>query len=128
VKLLLDTHLLLWAAGRQGKLSAKARRLLNDPDNVPVFSVASLWEIVIKQALGRDDFKVDARELRRELVDNGYEELAVTGTHALALEDLPPLHKDPFDRMLIAQARVEGLTLLSSDAQVLQYAGSIEKA
>jgi PIN domain nuclease of toxin-antitoxin system len=125
VKLLLDTHILLWAAGQPEKLPEAARRLLDDPENDPVFSAASMWEIAIKQSIGRDDFRVDARLLRRGLLDNGYLELAVTGAHAIALDTLPPLHKDPFDRMLVAQARVEGITLLTSDALLAKYPGSV---
>ncbi len=128
MNLLLDTHILLWAAARPEKLSRKTLRLFDDSDNTLVFSAASLWEIVIKQSLGRDDFDVNARQLRRGLLDNGYNELLVTSTHALALDDLPPLHKDPFDRMLLAQSRVEGFTLLTADKQVLQYPGLIQKA
>lgn len=128
MNLLLDTHILLWAAARPEKLSRTTLRLFDDPDNTLVFSAASLWEIVIKQSLGRDDFDVNARQLRRGLLDNGYNELLVTSTHALALDDLPPLHKDPFDRMLLAQSRVEGFTLLTADKQVLQYPGLIQKA
>jgi len=127
LNLLLDTHILLWAAARPEKLSRKTLRLFDDPDNTLVFSAASLWEIVIKQSLGRDDFDVNARQLRRGLLDNGYNELLVTSTHALALDDLPPLHKDPFDRMLLAQSRVEGFTLLTADKQILQYPGLIQK-
>ena len=99
-----------------------------DPDNDLVFSAASLWEIIIKQGLGRDDFRVDARQLRRGLLDNDYSELAMTSAHALAVDDLPPLHRDLFDRMLLAQSRVEGTTLLTADAQVLRYPGSVQKA
>jgi len=128
MKLLLDTHVLLWAAGQPAKLSRKARTLLNDPNNDLLFSAASVWEIVIKQGLGRADFQVNARHFRRGLLDNGYEELAMTSAHALALDDLPPLHKDPFDRMLLAQTRVEGLLLLTADTLVLQYPGSVLKA
>jgi len=128
VKLLLDTHVLLWAAGQIEKLSRKTRALLNDPDNTLVFSAASLWEICIKRGLGREDFQVDAHQLRRGLLDNGYDELAVTSAHALALDNLPLLHRDPFDRMLLAQSRVEGITLLSADEQVLRYSGPILKA
>ena len=128
MRILLDTHMLLWATGQPEKLSRKARQLLGDPDNIPVFSVASLWEIIIKQSLGRDDFAVDPRELRRGLLDNGYEELAITSVHALAVGDLPPLHKDPFDRMLLAQSRVEGITLLTADTQVMRYQGPVQKA
>jgi len=127
VKVLLDTHVLLWAAGQPEKLSRKARKLLADPDTVPVFSAASLWEVVIKQGLGRHDFRVDARQLRRGLLDNGYSELAVTSAHALALDDFLPLHRDPFDRMLLAQSRVEGITLLTADTLVLRYPGAVQK-
>jgi PIN domain nuclease of toxin-antitoxin system len=128
VNLLLDTHVLLWAAGQPEKLSRKTRNLLSDPDNALLFSAVSLWEIVIKQAIGRDDFKVDPRQLRRGLLDNGYGEVAITSMHALAVDDLPPLHRDPFDRMLLAQARVEGFTLLTADAAVLRYPGPVQKA
>ncbi|HYD07662.1 MAG TPA: type II toxin-antitoxin system VapC family toxin [Reyranella sp.] len=127
MKFLLDTHILLWAATSPNKLSRKTRRLLEDTENALVFSVVSLWEVVVKRSLERDDFQVDPRELRRGLIDNGYEELPVTGAHALALEDLPSLHKDPFDRMLLAQARVEGLSLLTADERLLQYPGAVQK-
>ncbi|WP_422030940.1 type II toxin-antitoxin system VapC family toxin [Reyranella sp.] len=128
MNLLLDTHILLWAAARPEKLSRKTLRLFDDPHNTLVFSAASLLEIVFKQSLGRDDFDVNARQLRRGLLDNGYNELSVTSIHALALDDLPPLHKDPFDRMLLAQSRVEGFMLLTADKQILQYPGLIQKA
>jgi PIN domain nuclease of toxin-antitoxin system len=127
VKLLLDTHLLLWASDRPEKLPEQTRRLLNDPDNALVFSVASIWEVAIKQSLNRSDFRADARLLRRGLLDNGYEELPVTGTHAVAIDTLPPLHQDPFDRILIAQAQIEGILLLTSDERVAQYPGAIRK-
>jgi PIN domain nuclease of toxin-antitoxin system len=127
VRLLLDTQILLWAAGPYDKLSRKTRQLLEDPNNILVFSTASLWEIVIKRTQ-RDDFEADPRELRRALLDNGYEELTVTSLHAFAVEDLPPLHKDPFDRMLVAQSRMEGIMLLTADAQLLRYQGLVQKA
>jgi PIN domain nuclease of toxin-antitoxin system len=125
--LLLDTHLLLWASGQPEKLSAEARALLEDPRHELAFSAASLWEISIKRGLGRADFRVDPRLLRRGLLDNGYRELAVTSEHAVALELLPPLHKDPFDRMLLAQALAEGITLLTSDEQLAQYPVAVRK-
>ncbi|MBZ0094596.1 MAG: type II toxin-antitoxin system VapC family toxin [Sulfuricella sp.] len=108
MKLLLDTHLLLWAAGSPDQLSAAARPLLEDPLNELLFSAASLWEIAIKRGLGRSDFQVDARVLRRGLLDNGYQELAITSEHAVSIDSLPLIHKDPFDRILVAQATVEG--------------------
>jgi PIN domain nuclease of toxin-antitoxin system len=124
---LLDTHVLLWAAGQPDKLSERARSLLNDPANTLMFSAVSLWEIAIKQGLGRNDFRVDVHLLRRGLLDNGYSELAVTSAHAVAVDLLPSLHKDPFDRMLVAQTLVEGVTLVTADTQVAQYPVAIEK-
>lgn len=127
MKLLLDTHLLLWAAGQPDRLSADARALLEAPENELWFSAASVWEIAIKRGLGREDFRVDVRLLRRGLLENGYRELPVSSEHAVALDGLPPIHKDPFDRLLVAQAWVEGVTLLTTDAAVAQYPGSIQK-
>jgi len=125
MKLLLDTHLLLWAAGQPERLSASARRLINDKRNELLFSAASLWEVAIKRGLGREDFKVDARLLRRGLLDNGYHELPIISDHVVAIESLPPIHRDPFDRLLVAQATVEGVTLLTLDPLVAQYPGPI---
>ncbi len=125
MNLLLDTHLLLWAAGAPDRLPAVARDLIEDPGNILIFSVASLWEIAIKRGLGRDDFRVDPRLLRRGLIDNGYAELAITSEHVVAVDSLPPLHRDPFDRLLIAQATAEGVTLLTSDKALAAYPGPI---
>jgi len=127
VKLLLDSHLLLWAAGAPERLPGAALPLLQDPENTLLFSAASLWEITIKRGLGRDDFQVDPRVLRRGLLDNGYEELPITSEHAVFIDSLPELHQDPFDRMLVAQATVEGITLLTSDSLVGQYPGPIRQ-
>lgn len=127
MKLLLDTHLLLWAAGKPSQLPRAARTLLSSPGNELFFSAASLWEIAIKQGLGRKDFQVDARLLRRGLLDNGYIELPVTGEHAVAIGNLPPVHKDPFDRILVAQAAVEGIMLLTVDPLVARYPGPVRK-
>lgn len=127
MKLLLDTHLLLWAAGTPAKLPAAARRLIQDRANELWFSVASLWEIAIKRSLGRSDFKAEPRRLRRGLLENGYAELVIAGEHANAVDMLPRLHKDPFDRMLIAQAQVEGITLLTADPQLAAYQGPIRR-
>ena len=121
MKLLLDTHILLWAAGEPEKLSGSARDILTKDENYLFFSAASIWEIVIKLRLGREDFKVDPYRLRKMLVAHGYTELPVTAEHALKVDSLPLLHKDPFDRILIAQARSEGMLLLSRDASVFQY-------
>lgn len=125
MKVLLDTHLLLWAAGQPDRLSADARALIESAENELFFSSASLWEIVIKRGLGRVDFKVDARLLRRGLLDNGYSELPIASEHVVAIEGLPPIHKDPFDRVLLAQAQVEGITLLTADPTLAQYPGPV---
>lgn len=123
MKYLLDTQLLLWAAAEPQRLSASARALFDDADNVLVFSAASIWEIAIKSSLGRADFSIDPRVFRRALLDNGYHELPIDGAHAAAVIDLPPLHRDPFDRLLVAQSRMEGITLLTADDQVARYPG-----
>lgn len=125
MKLLLDTHVLLWIAGKPERLSESARTLVTTPANSLFFSAASIWEIVIKLGLGRHDFKVDPYRLRNMLLVHGYTELSVTAEHALRIPTLPPLHKDPFDRLLLAQALSEGMLLLTGDASLLQYRESI---
>jgi PIN domain nuclease of toxin-antitoxin system len=127
VKFLLDTQLLLWAAGQPERLSKSARKLLDDPQNELVFSAASLWEVAIKSSLGREDFRVEPRLLRRGLLDNGYAELPITSQHAVGIDGLPPLHKDPFDRLLLSQALSEGITLLTTDSVLAGYAGPVRK-
>lgn len=119
--LLLDTHVLLWAAGVPERLSSEATTLIQDPGNRLLFSAASLWEITIKQSLRRPDFRVDGAVLRRGLLENGYDELSIEGTHALAVGQLPHIHKDPFDRILAAQAAHEGLLLLTADETLASY-------
>jgi len=125
--LLLDTHLLLWAAATPERLSKEAVALIENPDNTLVFSAASLWEIMIKHGLGRTDFRADPGLLRRGLVENGYQELPITSAHAIAVGHLPPIHKDPFDRMLVAQAVSDGMLLLTGDDQVAAYPGPIQR-
>lgn len=127
MKLLLDTHLLLWAAGQPEQLSAAARLLLNDLANELLFSSASIWEVAIKRSLGRADFRADPRLLRRGLLDNGYAELPITSEHAAAVDGLPAIHRDPFDRILVAQSIVEGIALVTADPIVAQYAGLVRK-
>ena len=124
--LLLDTHLLLWAAGYPGKLSSEARDLLSNPDTELMFSTASIWEVVIKNALGRSDFRVEPQQLRDGLIQNGYHELVIRSEHVLTVGLLPLIHKDPFDRILIAQAQVENVMLLTTDDQVARYPGPIQ--
>ena len=125
MKVLLDTHLLLWAAGQPNRLSAAARRLIDNPRNELLFSAASIWEVAIKRGLGRSDFQVDPRLLRRSLLDNGYSELPILSDHVVAIDSLPLIHKDPFDRLLVAQATVEGIMLLTLDSVVAQYPGPV---
>lgn len=123
--LLLDTHLLVWAMGSPERLPAGLAGMLDDPANTPAFSVASLWELVIKQALGRPDFHVQPAVLRRALLEGGWRELAIEARHALAVAQLPPLHRDPFDRLLLAQAAADGLLLITADCQLAAYPGPV---
>jgi PIN domain nuclease of toxin-antitoxin system len=127
MRLLLDSHVLLWAARHPERLSPTARDLIASPTNDPMFSAASLWEIGIKIALGRPDFDYDPRILRRDLVDNGYLEISVSAAHACAVLNLPRIHKDPFDRLLIAQSIVEDITLLTTDPVMAQYGGLVRQ-
>jgi PIN domain nuclease of toxin-antitoxin system len=101
--------------------------VLNDPASELIFSTASLWEIAIKRSIGKIDSRIDPRIIRRELLAMGYDELPVLGRHAVEVDALPFIHKDPFDRLLIAQAIVEGITLLTVDATVARYPGPIRK-
>ncbi len=127
MNLLLDTHILLWAAGEPQKLPEPCANLIINPDNNLLFSAASLWEISIKSGMGRTDFQVDASRLRRMLLLNAYRELPITGEHAVMVGTLPQLHKDPFDRMLIAQARTESIMLITADSNVSAYGANILK-
>lgn len=125
MNLLLDTHVLLWAAGQTEKLGSAAQALLLDAKHELFFSPVSLWEIVIKRALDRPDFRADPRRLWRMLLAHGYRELPVASEHAVAVDALPPLHKDPFDRLLLAQARVEGMNLVTADAALSAYGENV---
>ena len=125
MNLLLDTHIVLWAAYEPHRLSAKAKDLLMEQTNTLHFSVASLWEVAIKSSLGRSDFKVDVDTLRAGLLSNGYAELSVEAAHVLRLPTLPNLHSDPFERILVAQAMAEGYALLTQDTKVIAYGGPV---
>jgi PIN domain nuclease of toxin-antitoxin system len=127
VKLLLDTQLLLWASAGSASLPGAARSLISGIGNELVFSVASIWETAIKNAKDLPSFRADPGLLRSSLLRNGYTELAITGPHASAVASLPPIHKDPFDRLLIAQATVEGIMLLTADGTIARYPGPIRK-
>lgn len=127
MNLLLDTHLLLWAAGFPERLSEEARSLIKEPENRLFFSAASIWEVTIKNSLGKPAFRVDPHLFRRGLVENGYEELPIISSHTLAISHLPPIHRDPFGRILVAQAEYEGILLLTSDDVVARYPGPIKR-
>jgi PIN domain nuclease of toxin-antitoxin system len=125
MRLLLDTHLLLWLAAYPERLAGDVLELVEDSGNDLCFSVTAIWETAIKFSRGRDDFDVEPGFLRRELLQHGFSELLIRGEHAVAIAGLPPIHKDPFDRILIAQAMVEGIVLLTVDKVVAQYPGPI---
>ena len=127
MQLLLDTHLLVWAMGEPERLDPALVRLLEDPMNTPVFSVASLWELVIKRGLDRPDFQLEPSLLRQALLEAGWRELPVEAHHVLAVGQLPQLHRDPFDRLLLAQAQADGLLLITADQQLAQYPGPVRR-
>lgn len=119
--LLLDTHLVLWAAFEPTRLSPKAAKVLASRAVPLAFSLATLWEVAIKTSLGRPGFDVDPALLHRALLDEGFVELAIKAPHILRVARLPWVHRDPFDRLLAAQALEEGLTLLTADAKLKRY-------
>ena len=121
MRLLVDTHLLLWSMAASRRLPAAARELLSDPVNAVLYSAASVWEIAIKSTLRRRDFRVDLPQLLRALAQARFVELPVTAVHAARVALLPDLHKDPFDRLLVAQALAEPVVLLTNDAQLGLY-------
>ncbi|WP_026874582.1 type II toxin-antitoxin system VapC family toxin [Jiangella gansuensis] len=121
MRYLLDTHILLWAARDDARMSSRLREVLTDEENELAFSVVSIWEIVIKTALGRADFDVDASRLRYGAIEAGYSELDVRGPHVLDVATLEPIHSDPFDRLLVAQARAENMRLVTLDQTLLRY-------
>jgi len=125
MQLLVDTHLLLWSVAASKKLPPKARELLTDPANDVYYSAASVWEIAIKSGLGRDDFQVDLLSLLQAFVTAGFVELPITSAHAARVCALPDLHKDPFDRLLVAQALTEPALLLTNDAQLGPYGAHV---
>ncbi|WP_250397405.1 type II toxin-antitoxin system VapC family toxin [Synechococcus sp. MU1651] len=127
MQLLLDTHLLVWAMGEPERLDPALVHLLEDPMNTPVFSVASLWELVIKRGLDRPDFRLEPPLLRQALLEAGWRELPVEAHHVLVVGQLPALHRDPFDRLLLAQAQADGLLLITADQQLAQYPGPVRR-
>lgn len=125
MRILLDTHLLLWAVGDSARLPARVRLELEDRANALFCSAASLWEIAIKTMLRRPDFEVNVSDFRDALSTLAIEELPITGNHIEALLELPDLHRDPFDRLLVAQSRLEPLSLWTNDHLVARYSDAI---
>jgi PIN domain nuclease of toxin-antitoxin system len=124
---LIDTHILIWLSMKTSRLDAATREILENPGNEVYFSAISIFEIAIKQQLARSDFLVEATGVRRAMLRERFMELTVDGLHAAFVATLPPIHKDPFDRLLVAQANVEGITLITADEQIARYPGPILK-
>jgi PIN domain nuclease of toxin-antitoxin system len=127
MKFLLDTHFIIWLPIGGTGITRAARAIIDDSANEFLFSAASLWEIALKRARYGSNFAHDPRAIRAGMLQNGYEELPVQGSHVVAVDALSPIHKDPFDRLLIAQAMIEGITLLTADATIARYPGPIRK-
>lgn len=125
MRLLLDTHLLLWAVATSKRLPPEARKILEDGTNEAYYSAASIWEIAIKSSIARKDFRVDLDALRSALPKMQLVELPITASHAAAVTRLPPIHQDPFDRLLVAQSLAEPLTLLTNDALLAEYGDTV---
>lgn len=125
MNLLLDTHVALWAIADSPKLQKKARELIESPRSSVWISTASIWEIAIKHALGRGDMPISSRDAVRFFRESGYRFLTVEAEHAMAVEELPPHHQNPFDRILVAQALVEPMRLLTHDQMVARYSDTI---
>ena len=122
----LDTHLLLWSVGRALRLSQQAKEIILDSSVKLSFGPVSIWEVAIKNVRGSPDFQVHPRRLFEDLVNRGYYEIPMRAEHALAVADLPNIHKDPFGRMLVGQATTESVMLLTSDRVLAQYPGPIQ--
>ncbi|WJR68337.1 type II toxin-antitoxin system VapC family toxin [Neorhizobium sp. CSC1952] len=121
MRILLDSHLLVWLVGASDRLPPEAREIIENVDNDIFFSSASIWELSIKYSSGKIGLELPPRMLHRVLIESDFKELAVTASHALEVDMLQPIHKDPFDRILIAQAMWEGMLLLTSDETIAQY-------
>ena len=125
MQLLLDTHIALWAITDSPKLSANAREIIESEQATIWVSVASLWEIAIKYALGRGNMPVSGAEAAQYFRDSGFQFLSVDPEHALMVERLPAYHTDPFDRIIIAQALTEPMRLITHDAVVSRYSDTV---
>lgn len=127
MNLLLDTHVALWAITDSPKLPQKARDLIISSKTTVWVSAATIWEIAIKYSLGRGDMPVSSQDATRYFQEAGYRFLAIEAEHAIAVEELPPHHNDPFDRILVAQALVEPMRLMTHDPMVALYNDTIIK-
>ena len=125
MRVLLDTNVLLRSAARSAQLSVDARELIEDVDNDVYFSAASIWEIAIKSALRRADFRIDVAVLRASMPVRGFSELPVSADHATAVSRLPMIHRDPFDRLLVAQSIIEPMILLTLDETLRAYGSTV---
>ena len=125
MRLLLDTHLLLWAIADSKRLPTEVRALLEDESNEVYYSAASIWEIAIKASLKRKDFRIDLKLSLSTLPEMGGVELPVTAAHAAGVGKLPYIHRDPFDRLLIAQSIAEPLILLTNDNILGRYRAGV---
>ncbi|MEN3150520.1 type II toxin-antitoxin system VapC family toxin [Neorhizobium sp. IRAMC:178] len=125
MRILLDSHLLVWLVGASDRLPLAAREIIENPDHDIFFSSASIWELSIKYSSGKIGLELPPRMLYQVLIESNFNELAVTASHALEIDSLPQIHKDPFDRILIAQSMSEGMLLLTSDEAIAKYGGPI---
>ena len=125
MRILLDTHLLLWAVGSSKRLPKIARKWLEDSNNEIFFSAASIWEIAIKASLGREDFRVDPFQVLEVMPETGFSELPVKALHTAEVYRLPLIHKDPFDRLLVAQSKTEPMLLLTNDGLLARYSDNV---
>ncbi|HEX6464851.1 MAG TPA: type II toxin-antitoxin system VapC family toxin [Vicinamibacterales bacterium] len=125
MRVLLDTQLLLWSAAHSARLRNEVRELIEDADNDVYYSAASIWEIALKSALRKRDFRVDIVALTDSLPSKGFSELPITARHAAAVSQLPPIHRDPFDRVLVAQSVNEPMVLLTTDNVLYAYGPTI---
>lgn len=123
---LIDTHLLLWSAAKRDRLPGEAKQLMENPAHQLWFSVVSIWEVVIKRSLNKPGFTIDAGPLRAGLLRSGYLELPIESRNVLGLVGMPFHHADPFDRLLLAQSKSEGMTLLTADRELASYQGAIK--
>jgi len=127
MRVLLDTHILLWALAEPRRLDRETRATIESSDTEVLFSAASIWEIAIKSGLGRSDFAFDAEEIAQAALDTGFTEISVRAKAAALVARLPLLHRDPFDRVLVAQAIVEPAILYTADQQLVPYSDLVRR-